>query len=70
MDGIARLPKLPIALDEHRFDLYADAPAIGEQTASLLRAFGYTAQEIQSLHDAGIIVAAPDNQPFGARSVI
>ncbi|MBW7883972.1 MAG: CoA transferase [Caldilineaceae bacterium] len=53
----ARLPKLPLALSARRFDIYQQAPAVGEHTRDLLQDLGYSHGEIQALHDAGVIVA-------------
>jgi crotonobetainyl-CoA:carnitine CoA-transferase CaiB-like acyl-CoA transferase len=52
-----KLPRLPLAIDGHRPELRQEAPRLGEHTRSLLSALGYSDPEINTLHEAGIIVA-------------
>lgn len=50
-----RLPALPIELDGQRMGLYQDLPRQGENTDDVLKAAGYSAQEISQLKDEGIV---------------
>ena len=50
-----RLPALPIELDGQRMGLYQDLPKQGENTDDVLKAAGYSAQEISTLKEEGVI---------------
>jgi crotonobetainyl-CoA:carnitine CoA-transferase CaiB-like acyl-CoA transferase len=53
----AKLPKLPLALDDRRFDLRLEAPALGAHTRMTLRELGYDDSEVDALHQAEVVVA-------------
>ena len=52
----AKLPKLPVAFNRHRLDLYAEAPAIGANSQPVLLELGYSPAQIKELADSEIIV--------------
>ena len=52
-----KLPKLPLALDEQRFELRLEAPVLGAHTRTTLRELGYDDTEVDALHQAEIVVA-------------
>ena len=52
---MVKLPKLPLRLDGHAFDLRLQPPAVGEGAADLLCLAGLTSNEIDELAAAGII---------------
>ena len=52
-----KLPKLPLALDERRFDLRLEAPTLGAHTRSTLRELGYEDAEVEAMHRAEVVVA-------------
>ncbi|MFW6070231.1 MAG: CaiB/BaiF CoA transferase family protein [bacterium] len=54
-----KLPRLPLGLNGSRPGLRNDAPAVGQDTRSLLRASGYSEGEIDRLHEKKIVVAPP-----------
>lgn len=64
----AKLPKLPITLNGHRFGLRRDPPSIGEDTASILRSLGYTEEDIRRLHEAQIVVDGRFSSPKPSES--
>jgi crotonobetainyl-CoA:carnitine CoA-transferase CaiB-like acyl-CoA transferase len=45
----AKLPRIPLEMDEYDFGLRRNPPAIGEDTVELLRRLGYTAEQIAEL---------------------
>lgn len=53
----ARLPRLPLAMNGSRPDLRRNPPEIGQHTRGLLAGLGYSEEEIESLHQADVIVA-------------
>jgi crotonobetainyl-CoA:carnitine CoA-transferase CaiB-like acyl-CoA transferase len=53
-----KLPKLPIAIDERRFELRLEAPELGAHTRATLRELGYDDEEVDALHQAEVVVAA------------
>ncbi|MBL8289037.1 MAG: CoA transferase [Rubrivivax sp.] len=67
-----RTPLLPLALGGRRLPLRAAPPALGEHTAALLGALGYSQAEITALQRAGVVGAHPEaaasagNEPSGA----
>jgi crotonobetainyl-CoA:carnitine CoA-transferase CaiB-like acyl-CoA transferase len=52
-----KLPKLPIAIDERRFELRLEAPELGAHTRATLRELGYDDAEVDALHQAEVVVA-------------
>ena len=50
-----RLPALPLELDGHRFGVRRDPPASGEHADEVLLEAGFSAAEIESLVDAGVV---------------
>jgi crotonobetainyl-CoA:carnitine CoA-transferase CaiB-like acyl-CoA transferase len=56
----AKLPRIPLALDDHRFDLRDEAPEVGEHTRTILSELGYSAESIAKLHESEIVVAPVD----------
>jgi crotonobetainyl-CoA:carnitine CoA-transferase CaiB-like acyl-CoA transferase len=54
----AKLPRLPIDMQAHAFELTAPPPDVGEHTRPVLKQLGYTEDQIQTLLHEGIIVAA------------
>jgi crotonobetainyl-CoA:carnitine CoA-transferase CaiB-like acyl-CoA transferase len=53
----AKLPRLPIEMDEHDFALRRQAPALGEHTSEILAELGLAPVEIEALVKRGIINA-------------
>jgi crotonobetainyl-CoA:carnitine CoA-transferase CaiB-like acyl-CoA transferase len=53
----ARLPKLPITLDQHSFGLRIDPPAIGQDSLAILRHTGYDEAAVAKLVADGVVVA-------------
>ena len=52
-----KLPKIPITINDEKFDLRIQPPAIGEHTAELLLELGFSTNEIEELNQSEIIVA-------------
>ena len=52
-----RLPRLPIEVDSHDFNLRRQPPAVGQHSRELLLECGLSDAEIDDLRDRGIIVA-------------
>jgi crotonobetainyl-CoA:carnitine CoA-transferase CaiB-like acyl-CoA transferase len=50
-----RAALLPLAIDGARLPLRSGPPALGEHSAALLAALGYTADEIDALRAAGVV---------------
>jgi crotonobetainyl-CoA:carnitine CoA-transferase CaiB-like acyl-CoA transferase len=50
-----KLPALPLEMDEHRFGLYRDLPSPGRDTEDILRAAGYSAEDIERLRADGVV---------------
>ena len=53
--GKTRLPKLPIEIGEHDFNIHQQPPIRGEHTEEILRALGISAEEIDSLASSIVI---------------
>lgn len=51
----AKMPRLPIEIGEHDFNLVRQAPAVGEHTAEILKHLGLDEAEIATLAQRGII---------------
>jgi crotonobetainyl-CoA:carnitine CoA-transferase CaiB-like acyl-CoA transferase len=49
------VPALPVALDGERLPKRADPPRVGEHARELLASLGCSPQEIESLHERGIV---------------
>lgn len=58
--GQARLPKLPLHLDDTGFPLRRHPPEVGEGGGDLLQLAGIGREEIQSLLEAGVLGLNPD----------
>jgi crotonobetainyl-CoA:carnitine CoA-transferase CaiB-like acyl-CoA transferase len=52
---MAALPKIPLRLDGHSFDLRSQPPAIGEGSFEVYRSLGLSTEEIEDLIDDGVI---------------
>jgi crotonobetainyl-CoA:carnitine CoA-transferase CaiB-like acyl-CoA transferase len=58
-DGVvSKLPRTPIEMTAHDFDLRLNPPQIGEHTGDILSELGYTPQRIKQLAEAGIVTVA------------
>jgi len=51
----ARLPKLPLRMDDHDFGLRREPPGVGEHTVEVLEELGFTAEEIDDLLSKGVV---------------
>ncbi|MDH4400361.1 MAG: CaiB/BaiF CoA-transferase family protein [Burkholderiaceae bacterium] len=58
-----RVALLPIALKGERLRVRKASPKIGADTIEILHAAGYTQQEIEELHQAGVIGTQPEIEP-------
>lgn len=56
----AKLPRLPLEFESHDLGLRRNPPAIGEDTAEILRGLGYSQERIASLLDQKVIACTPD----------
>jgi crotonobetainyl-CoA:carnitine CoA-transferase CaiB-like acyl-CoA transferase len=56
----AKLPRLPLEVGEHAFDVRLMTPRLGEHTRAVLGEAGLPAAEIAELEGQGIIVTAAD----------
>ena len=50
-----QLPRLPVLVGEHNFGIRSQAPAIGQDTESLLASLGYSAEQIEAWRSAEIV---------------
>ena len=58
-DGVvAKMPRTPIEMTAHDFNLRLNPPQIGEHTGDILSELGYTPQRIKELSEAGIVAVA------------
>ena len=51
----AKLPRLPIEMNDHDFRLRRQAPGLGEHTAEILGELGLTPAEIKALAERGVV---------------
>lgn len=51
----AKLPRLPVTVGEHDWDLRANPPGIGEHTLDLLNEIGYSNERLRSLIETEVI---------------
>ena len=51
----AKLPRIPLEMGDHDFNLRRNPPQIGEDTADLLAALGYSDEEIATLIEEGVV---------------
>jgi crotonobetainyl-CoA:carnitine CoA-transferase CaiB-like acyl-CoA transferase len=58
-----RVALLPIALKGERLRVRKASPKIGADTIEILKSAGYTQQEIEELHQAGVIGTQPEIEP-------
>jgi crotonobetainyl-CoA:carnitine CoA-transferase CaiB-like acyl-CoA transferase len=56
--GRVRIPGVPVKLSETPGGIRRSAPAIGQDTARVLRRFGYTEAEIADLRQSGVVACA------------
>jgi len=55
-DGVvSKLPRTPIEMTDHDFDLRLNPPQIGEHTGDILGELGYTPQRIKELAEEGVV---------------
>jgi len=55
-DGVkTKMPRTPIEMSDHDFDLRLEPPHLGEHTREILSDLGYTSQRIEELSEAGIV---------------
>ena len=54
-DKTIRVPALPLEFDGERLGKRSDPPAIGEHGSELLRELGYSADELRSLAERGVV---------------
>jgi hypothetical protein len=57
-----RVALLPIALKGERLRVRKASPKIGADTIEILQSAGYTPQEIEDLHRAGVIGTQPETE--------
>lgn len=55
----ASLPRLPVQMQDVSFSVRRSPPRVGQDSAEILRALGYAAEEIQRLAATGITVVDP-----------
>jgi crotonobetainyl-CoA:carnitine CoA-transferase CaiB-like acyl-CoA transferase len=55
-DVMCKLPRLPISVGEQDYGLHRQPPRIGEHTHEILRAAGYTGEQIAAWVDAKVVV--------------
>jgi crotonobetainyl-CoA:carnitine CoA-transferase CaiB-like acyl-CoA transferase len=61
--GAAKLPKIPLRMDQLPFDLRLDPPAIGEGSRELYKACGFAEEEIRRLVLDGVVELPDEDQP-------
>jgi crotonobetainyl-CoA:carnitine CoA-transferase CaiB-like acyl-CoA transferase len=61
--GAAKLPKIPLRMDQLPFDLRLDPPAIGEGSRELYKACGFAEEEIRRLVLDGVLELPDEDQP-------
>jgi crotonobetainyl-CoA:carnitine CoA-transferase CaiB-like acyl-CoA transferase len=61
--GDAKLPKIPLRMDQWPFDLRLDPPAIGEGSRELYKACGFAEEEIRRLVLDGVVELPDEDQP-------
>jgi crotonobetainyl-CoA:carnitine CoA-transferase CaiB-like acyl-CoA transferase len=60
--GVAKLPKLPLRMDQSPFDLRLNPPGIGEGSLGLYKKCGFSETEIRSLAQDGIVEMPPEER--------
>ncbi len=58
----ARLPRLPITMENADFGLRRDPPSIGQDTQAILAEIGFSDERIRGLLDSGVVGARPRSQ--------
>jgi len=53
----ARLPALPLAMNDRRFGVHRDVPRKGEHTRAVMAELGYSDDEIEQMISQGIVGA-------------
>jgi crotonobetainyl-CoA:carnitine CoA-transferase CaiB-like acyl-CoA transferase len=53
--GIAKLPKIPLRMDQASFDLRSNPPGIGEGSRELYKALGFSDADIRELLKEGVV---------------
>jgi crotonobetainyl-CoA:carnitine CoA-transferase CaiB-like acyl-CoA transferase len=61
--GAAKLPKIPLRMDQLPFDLRLDPPAIGEGSRELYKACGFAEEEIRRLVLDGVVELPDEDRP-------
>ena len=61
--GAAKLPKIPLRMDQWPFDLRLDPPAIGEGSRELYKACGFAEEEIRRLVLDGVVELPDEDRP-------
>jgi crotonobetainyl-CoA:carnitine CoA-transferase CaiB-like acyl-CoA transferase len=51
----AKMPLLPLTLDDERFQVRMPPPSIGEHTDEVLAGLGYSAEDVAEFKDAGVV---------------
>lgn len=61
--GAAKLPKIPLRMDQWPFDLRLDPPAIGQGSRELYKACGFAEEEIRRLVLDGVVELPDEDRP-------
>lgn len=61
--GAAKLPKIPLRMDQLPFDLRLDPPAIGQGSRELYKACGFAEEEIRRLVLDGVVELPDEDRP-------
>jgi crotonobetainyl-CoA:carnitine CoA-transferase CaiB-like acyl-CoA transferase len=61
--GVAKLPKIPLRMDESPFDLRLNPPGIGAGSLALYKSCGFSDAEIRGLIKEGIVELPADEWP-------